>query len=237
MSEETQEKEEQQLQYLSSDIVDKIEPKEIVTDFDELSKRRDIQEMNDEQITITSAELFRTLVNEEGLGLSTTQIGNPFRACIINVKEPLILINPRVVKFGSVDDKEDNGKRIIYRESCLSIPKTLKKPKKTVRATHVTVQTDNLGVIEFKPDKSHWKNTEEMFEDLGLLESVVAQHEINHLDGILITDKRVRYNKQVTVEKTGRNEKVMVMNPETQEISYMKYKHAQPLLELGYEIV
>lgn len=234
MSEETQE---QQLQYLSADLVEQIEPKEIITDTVKLSKRREIQEMNDEQITVTSAELFRTLVDAGGLGLATTQIDNPYRACIINVKEPLVLINPRVVKFGSVDENESNGKRIIYRESCLSIPKTLKKPKKTVRFTHVTVQTDNLGVIEFKPDNKNWRSQDDMYEDLGLLESVVAQHEINHLDGLLITDPKIRYNKQVTVNKIGRNEKVMVMNPDTQEISYMKYKHAQPLLELGYEIV
>lgn len=236
MSEEQQTNE--QLEYLTSDLVEQVEVKEIITDKDKLSQRREIQQMDDEQVAITSAELFKTLVKSEGLGLATTQIDNPFRACIINVKEPLILINPRVAKFGTVEDGDDNGQRIIYRESCLSIPKTMKKPKKTVRFTHVTVQTDNLGVIEFKPDKTNWRDRDEMYEDKGLLESIVVQHEINHLDGILITDPKVRYNKQVSVEKTGRNEKVMVMNPETQEISYMKYKHAQPLVEeQGYEIV
>lgn len=231
------EEDQEQLQYLSAELVDSIEPKDIITDVNALSERREIQEMNDEDITITSAELFRTLVEAGGLGLATTQIGNPYRACIVNVKEPLILINPRVVKFGTTDENESNGKRVIYRESCLSIPKTMKKPKKTVRFTHVTVQTDNLGVVEFKPDNTNWRSQQDMYEDEGLLESIVVQHEINHLDGILITDPKIRYNKQVTVNKTGRNEKVMVMNPENQEISYMKYKHAQPLLELGYEIV
>lgn len=235
---ETQEEEQQtqQLQYLSAELVDNTEPKEIVTDLDELSKKREIQQMTDEDITLTSAELFRTLIEAGGLGLATTQIGNPFRACIVNVKEPLILINPKIVKIGTADG-ETSGKRIIYKESCLSIPKTMRKPKKTVRFTHITVQTDNLGMVEFKPDRLSWKTAEDMYDDMGLLESVVVQHEINHLDGILITDPKVRYNKQVSVEKTGRNEKVMVMNPETQEISYMKYKHAQPLLEQGYEIV
>ena len=51
-----------------------------------------------------------------------------------------------------------------------------------------------------------------IFADEGLLECVVAQHEIDHLDGILITDSiREIYNIQrVSERKYGRNDKVMI---------------------------
>lgn len=238
MSNTEVENKEDEKEYLTPELVEKVEAKDVVTDIDKLRERRDIREITSEEIAVVSAQLFKSLVKSGGVGLAANQIDLPYRACIVNVKEPLVLINPRIVKFGTSDETEDNGKRVIYYESCLSLPKTMKKPKKTVRFTHVVVQTDNLGLLEFGPDKSNWRDQDEMLDDVGLLESVVVQHEINHLDGKLITDNGIKYNKQVTVNKIGRNEKVMIMNPETEEISYMKYKHAQPLVEEeGYEIL
>ena len=71
----------------------------------------------------------------------------------------------------------------------------------------------------------------------GLLECVVAQHEIDHLDGILITDEIRKYTQTITKKKKyGRNERVMVKlsNGETE---FMKYKKAEPLLLEGAEIL
>ena len=93
-------------------------------------------------------------------------------------------------------------KKVQYIESCLSLPKTMRKPKNTVRSISITVETDNLGTIEFGPDEKDKIGTEghNYFADEGLLECVVAQHEIDHLDGILITDS-VKYNIQKYLKK------------------------------------
>jgi len=206
---------------MSKIVTDTIKLKKVVTD---LPKNKSEEE-------VISAALFTALEKEKGFGLSANQIGVNKRMCVINIKEPMVLVNPKIVKRS-----ED---AVQYIESCLSLPKTMRKPKNTVRSISITVETDNLGTVEFGPDEKDKIGTEghNYFADEGLLECVVAQHEIDHLDGILITDQIRAYNIQrVSEKKYGRNEKVMVKSPEG-DTDFMKYKKAVPLLEKGYEIV
>jgi peptide deformylase len=186
--------------------------------------------MTQEQIDEVSTTLLTELKRYGGIGLSANQIGLDVRACVINVKEPLVLINPRVT--------EVSKETVAYVEQCLSLDKTMKKPVKTVRHKSFTVECDNLGTVIFSPDKKDgWENSDEFFNDEGLLETVCAQHEIDHLNGILITDKIRRYTTTVTsTKKYGRNDRVMVKlsNGDTE---FMKYKKAQPLLSQGAEIL
>jgi hypothetical protein len=115
----------------------------------------------------------------------------------------------------------------------------MRKPVKTVRHKSFTVECDNLGTVIFSPDSETgtWKNSEEFFSDEGMLESVVAQHEIDHLNGVLITDSIRKYTETVVRKKKyGRNERVMVKLPNG-ETEFMKYKKAQPLLTQGAEIL
>ena len=206
---------------MSKIVTDTIKLQKVVTD---LPKNKSEEE-------VISAALFTALEKEKGFGLSANQIGVDKRMCVINIKEPMVLVNPKIVKRSE--------EAVQYIESCLSLPKTMRKPKNTVRSISITVDTDNLGTVEFGPDEKDKIGTEghNYFADEGLLECVVAQHEIDHLDGILITDQIRAYNIQrVSEKKYGRNEKVMVKSPEG-DTDFMKYKKAVPLLEKGYEIV
>ena len=206
---------------MSKIVTDTIKLKKVVTD---LPKNKSEEE-------VISAALFTALEKEKGFGLSANQIGVDKRMCVINIKEPMVLINPKITKRSE--------EAVQYIESCLSLPKTMRKPKNTVRSVSVTVETDNLGTVEFGPDEKDKIGTEghNYFGDEGLLDCVVAQHEIDHLDGILITDSIRAYNIQrVSEKKYGRNDKVMVKSPDG-ETDFMKYKKAVPLLEIGYQIV
>ena len=206
---------------MSKIVTDAIKLQKVVTD---LPKNKSEEE-------VISAALFTALEKEKGFGLSANQIGVDKRMCVINIKEPMVLVNPKIVKRSE--------EAVHYIESCFSLPKTMRKPKNTVRSISITVDTDNLGTVEFGPDEKDKIGTEghNYFADEGLLECVVAQHEIDHLDGILITDQIRAYNIQrVSEKKYGRNEKVMVKSPEG-DTDFMKYKKAVPLLEKGYEIV
>tara|TARA_Y100000741_G_scaffold364573_1_gene356076 strand:- start:999 stop:1619 length:621 start_codon:yes stop_codon:yes gene_type:complete len=206
---------------MSKIVTDTIKLQKVVTD---LPKNKSEEE-------VISAALFTALEKEKGFGLSANQIGVDKRMCVINIKEPMVLVNPKIVKRSE--------EAVQYIESCLSLPKTMRKPKNTVRSISITVETDNLGTVEFGPDEKDKIGTEghNYFADEGLLECVVAQHEIDHLDGILIIDQVRAYNIQrVSEKKYGRNEKVMVKSPEG-DTDFMKYKKAVPLLEKGYEIV
>ena len=203
----------------------------IVTDKIKLSKVVTGLPKNKTEEDVISAALFTALEKEKGFGLSANQIGIDKRMCVINIKEPMILVNPKIVKRSE--------EAVQYIESCLSLPKTMRKPKNTVRSISITVETDNLGTVEFGPDEKDKIGTDghNSFADEGLLECVVAQHEIDHLDGILITDSIRAYNIQrVSEKKYGRNDKVMIKSPDG-ETDFVKYKKAVPLLERGYEIV
>jgi len=181
-----------------------------------------------EEVDEISVTLLQELKKHGGIGLSANQIGINKRACVINVKEPLVLINPRVV--------EVSEESVVYVEQCLSMPKTMRKPVQTVRFKTLTVECDNLGTVLFSPDsKEEWKTSEEFYNDEGMLECVVAQHEIDHLEGRLITDRR--YTQTITRgKKYGRNERVMVKLADG-STEFMKYKKAEPLLSQGAEIL
>jgi|TARA_B110000977_G_scaffold27522_1_gene34807 peptide deformylase len=185
--------------------------------------------MTQVEIDDVSTKLLNALTEHGGIGLSANQIGLEVRACVINVKEPLVLINPKVT--------EASKDTVAYVEQCLSLDKTMKKPVKTVRHKTFTVECDNLGTVIFSNDSNEWKDSNEFFADEGLLECVCAQHEIDHLNGVLITDKVRRYTTTVTApKKYGRNERVMVklLNGDTE---FMKYKKAEPMIALGAEIL
>jgi len=201
----------------------------LIKDPRKLNKIIEPKPLTHEEVDTISTTLLTELTKHGGIGLSANQIGLDTRACVINVKDPLVLINPRVVEVS-----EDT---VAYVEQCLSLDKTMRKPVKTIRHKSFTVETDNLGLVEFSPDKSDWKDSNEFFSDEGLLECVCAQHEIDHLDGVLITDSKRRYTTTVTsTKKYGRNERVMVKlsNGDTE---FMKYKKAEPLLLEGAEIL
>ena len=185
--------------------------------------------MSQTDIDTISDKLKKELEKHGGLGLSANQIGLTDRVCLVNVKEPLLLVNPRVI--------EASKETVAYVEQCLSLDKTMRKPVKTVRHKSFTLECDNLGTVVFSSDKNEWKDSEKFFGDEGLLECVCAQHEIDHLNGILVTDSKRRYTETVIRgKKYGRNERVMVkLSDGTTE--FMKYKKAESLLSQGAEIL
>tara|TARA_B100000902_G_C27208325_1_gene862913 strand:+ start:638 stop:1249 length:612 start_codon:yes stop_codon:yes gene_type:complete len=185
--------------------------------------------MSQEEIDSVSTTLLQELKRHGGIGLSANQIGLDVRACVINVTEPLVLINPVVT--------EVSKDTVAYVEQCLSLDKTMRKPVKTVRHKSFTVECDNLGTVIFSPTKKEWEDSDDFFNDEGLLECVCAQHEIDHLDGVLITDSNRRYTTTITRgKKYGRNERVMVKLSDG-STEFMKYKKAERYLSAGGEIL
>jgi len=186
--------------------------------------------MSQQDIDVVSNKLKKELTKHGGLGLSANQIGLTDRVCLINVKESLILVNPKVT--------EASKETVVYVEQCLSLDKTMKKPVKTLRHKSFTVECDNLGTVIFSADSDkEWKDSNEFFADEGLLECVCAQHEIDHLNGILITDTVRRYTTTITREKKyGRNERVMIKLSDG-STEFMKYKKAESLISQGAEIL
>jgi len=183
------------------------------------------------EITQTEADelriqLTQALVENPGLGISATQIGIKKRACYIQFgDEELFLLNP-VIKERSKDG-------FLFMEGCLSIPSTLTKPVRTIRASKIVIDTDNLGELTFEINPEGDKANESVSKETMM--TVIVQHEIDHLDGITIKDRV--YNTQI-VKKVdfGRNERI-VMKSKEGELVEVKFKNANKYFLQGYEIV
>ena len=166
-----------------------------------------------------AVEMFMTLKQEGGLGLSANQIGEDKSVCVIDVTNPFFLLNPVITK---------KQKEIIYKEGCLSIPN---KMITTKRYERIEVEADNVkGTMVFGPEKDN-----QVDNDLLILEAVCVQHEIDHLNGKTIYDREFkRESFRRTEVKIGRNEKVTITKDK--ETLTMKYKKTIPYLEKGWVI-
>ena len=69
---------------------------------------------------------------ESGIGLAANQIGINKRVCVINVKEPVVLVNPEII--------EKSEEKFAFMEGCLSFPG---EAIKTTRYKWVKVKADN----------------------------------------------------------------------------------------------
>ena len=171
-------------------------------------------------------QLEQGLTEYPGLGISAPQLGIKKRACYIKFgEEELFLVNPII--------KEKSKEGFLFMEGCLSIPSSITKPTRTIRACKVVIDTDNLGELTFEINTEGDTANEQISKETMM--TVIIQHEIDHLDGFTIKDRV--YNTQV-VKKVdfGRNEKI-VMKSKEGEMVEVKYKNANKLFLQGYEIV
>jgi len=174
-------------------------------------------------------DLFNILATrKDGIGLAANQVGIDAAVAVVNVREPLILINP-VIK--------EQWEEIDYYEGCLSWPK---KGVNTKRYKNIIVHTEQEesdwyfsgeptpgeGMGTWEQDKSNKED-----ETQRVLEAVCIQHEIDHLNGISCIDKEVKLKPIVSNKSFGRNEIVMITNGK--ETKDLKYKKAKPLIDSG----
>jgi len=146
---------------------------------------------------------------------------------LLNV-EDLILVNPKIINQSNTS--------IVYYERDTYKPN---KVRKTIRFKSIIVETDNLGMIEFKPtnEKETWETSNDFFEDGGLLECVLVQRAIDAINGIDITDKSRAYTETITNNpKPGRNERVMLASTEGETV-FIKYKNADEYIQKGYKLI
>jgi len=122
------------------------------------------------------ADLFETLYRSEGIGLAAPQIGKSIRIFVID-GEPLAKDEPTLAGFKKVFINahivEKSGDLQLMTEGCLSIPNLREEVNREARIR-----------IKYYDDK--WEFHDEVYE--GYLARII-QHEYDHLDGILFTDK------------------------------------------------
>ena len=201
----------------------------IVTDTSALKKPIPTTTFTKEEQDLATAALLTAVTEHQGLGMSANQIGLNKRICVINVREePLVLVNPTIV--------EESEEKIMYFEGCLSLPKTMKKPIKTVRSYGVKVKADNFpDVLDFSTKERKHEDINALFGDVDLLESVCVQHEIDHLNGVTIRDRQYTETVRLTTfAKMGRNER-FILKKDNETLS-VKKKNLSTYLEQVWEV-
>lgn len=132
----------------------------------------------DERLWILLDDMKDTMYNQEGVGLAAVQVGILKRVVVVDVGDGLLeLINPEVIETsGEVCDVE----------GCLSVPG---ESGNVIRPEYVKIKAQNREGV--------WRR----YEGTGLKARCFC-HEIDHLDGILYTDKVV---KSLTAEDIKNN--------------------------------
>jgi peptide deformylase len=166
-------------------------------------KAKPVREFDDTLIELIQS-MFETMHNASGVGLAANQVGSLKRVIVVDISDveegkgtkPMVLINPEVVS-------KEGGSSL--EEGCLSIPGVRDNVSRSDRVT-----------VRFK-DGSFRDATIEAF---GLLGRVI-QHEIDHLNGVLLTDylsaeKRRTHKAQLDAIRRGEIEvNYPVVLPET----------------------
>lgn len=120
--------------------------------------------------------MFETMYNSHGVGLAAPQVGLSYRIFIIDASPfkdehpeldgyKKVFINPRVL--------EENGKKWTFNEGCLSIPGIREDVD---RQPNILVEyyNEDLELVE---------------EEFTGIPARIIQHEYDHVDGILFTDR------------------------------------------------
>ena len=194
---------------------------------DNLVINKKLKEVSVEEGMAIATELFQILNQRgDGVGLAANQVGIDAQVAVVNVREPLVLINPKYIS-------KDN--EITYYEGCLSYPKKGVHTKRYETIHIQTAQEESGWVFSGTPNasegKGSWEKDDKDETELRLLETICVQHEIDHLMGETIFDRENK-PKPIISEKTfGRNEKVEITDGKI--LSTMKYKKAKPLLDSG----
>lgn len=134
------------------------------------------------EITKLIDDMAETMYAAPGVGLAATQIGEPHRVFLVDIAaddEPsnlLVFINPEIVR--------QEG-QLTGPEGCLSFPGISEDIK---RAERVSVRARGRDGATF-----------EIAAD-GLL-AVAIQHELDHLDGVLMIDRMGTLKKRIVQRK------------------------------------
>ncbi|MCX8118099.1 MAG: peptide deformylase [Desulfobacterota bacterium] len=132
----------------------------------------------DEGVRRLIRDMTETMYKANGIGLAACQVGDHRRVIVVDVspidpdKECFALINPEIVsEEGEVE----------HEEGCLSVPDCVEKVRRRERIV-VRGLTPSGEEIEISADG---------------IQAIALQHEIDHLNGILILDRISRLKREL----------------------------------------
>jgi len=143
-----------------------------------LKKRSEAVGRIDEGVGKLIHDMRETMYEAGGIGLAACQVGVPRRVIVLDVSpmDPqhsfFALINPEIIsEEGEID----------HEEGCLSVPDCLEKVKRKEKVCVRGLSPEGME-MEIKGD--------------GIL-AIALQHEIDHINGVLILDRVSRLKREI----------------------------------------
>ena len=132
----------------------------------------------DESLARLAQDMLATMRDHEGVGLAANQVGRLKRVFVASVEDDdFVIVNPVLTDFSETTES--------VAEGCLSIPGI---QVDVVRPTAVTVSGQD---ISGKPLKLRATD----------LLARILQHEVDHLDGVLILDRTDRPSRKAAMRE------------------------------------
>jgi peptide deformylase len=132
----------------------------------------------DDALAHLAEEMLTTMREREGVGLAANQVGRLRRILVAATEdEEYVIVNPVVEEVAETTEKELEG--------CLSIPGIQVEVE---RPTSVTLSGQDASGAPLR------------IETTGLLARIL-QHEIDHLDGVLILDRTDRESRKAAMRE------------------------------------
>ena len=127
----------------------------------------------DESLARLAQEMLATMREQEGVGLAANQVGRLKRILVAAVEDQeYVIVNPTIEERARSTEKDLEG--------CLSIPGIQVEVE---RPTAVTISGQDASGAPLRLEAS------------GLLARIL-QHEVDHLDGVLILDRTDRQSRK-----------------------------------------
>ena len=188
-----------------------------------------VKKIENSSITADDVFTYKEAISKlEGVVFNASDVGINKRIITIrlgNKQDELTLVNPKPISKSETP--------VVYFEKDTH----KNKVRKTIRYPWFVIETDNLGKVEFKSEKTDWKDADEFFGDAGLLECVLVQRALDAIDGIDITHPSRAYSETIVKDKEpGRNERVMLQGPNG-EMEFVKSKKVDSYLSKGWQLI
>ena len=138
----------------------------VLKDGEESLRKISVSTLINEEVKTLVDNMKETMIREDGIGLAAPQVGVNLRVIVVKMMDGTIqeMINPKI--------KGTSTNKLPFEEGCLSVP------------GHY-VEVDRYIMIRVKFQNIHGKYKQWTLKGL---ESIVVQHEIDHLNGVLMTD-------------------------------------------------
>jgi peptide deformylase len=158
----------------------------------------------DEKIRNLIFEMEETLIAQKdppGVGLAAPQVGKNLALFIIKPtpKSPTkVFINPKIIKIIKQPSQNKKNQRLKL-EGCLSIPRIWSPVR---RGAKVLLEYQTLASSIPGMERKWFQG----------FEAIIIQHEMDHLSGILFTQRSLEQNLPLYEEKNGELEKMENIN-------------------------